>query len=67
MCTYECTCLQRPEEGIGCPGVGLTGGREPPDMEAGSKLRSSARAEPSLQPHKLIFIFDLFLRRGPTL
>lgn len=50
-------------EDFGALGVGLTGGCEPLDMDAGSKLRSSVRAEPSLQLHKVIFIFDLILRR----
>lgn len=42
MCAWGC--LQGPEEGLRSPRVGVRGGCEPPDIGAGNKLRSPARA-----------------------
>lgn len=34
--TYERRCLQRPEKGVGSPGIGATGGEESFDVGAGN-------------------------------
>jgi hypothetical protein len=34
--SYPCSRLQRPEEGVGCPGVGVTGSSELPTVGAGN-------------------------------
>ena len=38
MCDYtqECSCPQKPEDSIGCPGAGVTGSHELSDIGAGN-------------------------------
>lgn len=52
---HDCRCLWGPGEGVGPPGAGVIGGREPPnhlmwmlDVELGSSARPVSTAEPSL-------------------
>lgn len=60
MYIWECSCTQRPEEGVRPLGSGVIGCCELPDEVAGMELRPSARtvrafnAEPSLQPPPIL-------------
>lgn len=51
MCEHVChvwACIQRPEEGVGSVGTGVTGGCEKPDWVLRTKLQSPARAAKAL-------------------
>lgn len=60
-CARVCRCLQRPEENIRSPGVGVPGGCERPNEDAGNQLsllyeqQALSPTEPSLQHPRQFF------------
>lgn len=59
MCTLVCRCPQRPEEKVGCCGVGVIGGCEPLDMGTAGHVRGVSG------PLEEVFLF-LILSHFPS-
>lgn len=61
----ECTCLQKPEEGVGAPVTGVTGGCEWPDMHSGHRTIRTACAfnKWAISPATFMFFYLLWLNR----
>jgi hypothetical protein len=60
------SCLQKPEEGIGSPGTGVTNGCDPPKVSTGNQSGSSASATSppnhwAISPVPNTYVFDIDL------